>query len=390
MAYTIQNSIDFARTYLQYAPLSVGAGGEPALSIANEIQNTMLNAPLTWPWNRAEDSSQATTVGTQDYTIALTDFGFLEKATLTDSSGVIFEVRDVYNNKALAKADANKDRLSRPNSACIAAVAYGTSIKLRFMPIPEKVYTVGLIYQKLVNPFGPYSVTAAGAASSASIVLSQVTVTGVTTTYTTANTGTAANAFVGMTFAITGFSTLGNTLTIAVTASTATTLVCTTTTQSTETAVAAAAGGQTTYTGIFTPGAFAAGSVAKIVGFTTHTGNNGSFVVVSATSTKLVVINSAGLAESGGTYYANAAGWSPIPDSFIDVFNNLFLGEAMAVNDDPRANQYRQHGVAALLAKAEGLSEMQINAFLEQYWARVSQQQFRTLRTQQGAQAGAI
>ena len=389
MAYTIQNSIDFSRTFIQYQPLSVGAGGEPALSIANEIQNTILNAPFTWPWNRSENYSPVTVIGTQDYIVALTDFGFLEKVTFADSSGVIFEAKDVYNNKVLAMADANKNRLSRPNAACIAAVTYGTNLKLRLMPIPDKVYTVGLIYQKLVNPFGPYPVTSAAAASPASLVLSQVTVTGATTVYTGAITGGGINNYVGMTFVITGFSNASNNVTILVTANTTTTLTCTTATvpQINETAVAAAAGGQTAYTGIFTPGAFPAGSVAKITGFVTHTGNNGSFVVVSATSTRLVLINAAGLAESIAAF-ANAAGWSPIPDSFIDVFNNLFLGEALAINDDPRANQYRQHGVATLLAKAEGLTEMQINAFLEQYWARVSQGQYRTLRTQQGAQAG--
>jgi len=42
----------------------------------------------------------------------------------------------------------------------------------------------------------------------------------------------------------------------------------------------------------------------------------------------------------------------------------------MSTVDDAKAVQYRQRGVAALLAKAEGLNEMQKNLFLEQYWMR--------------------
>ncbi len=392
MSYTIQNSINFAQTFIQYSPLSVGTGNEPALSIANEVQNTVMNAPFTWPWNRDEYTSLTLVKATPDYTVPITDFGFLEKVTLIDpDNGAVFEIKDVYNTLARTSGDTSAAKLQRSNSCCVISVAYGVSVKLRFLGVPDKAYTTALTYQNLVNPFGPYSVSAAGVASGASLALTAVTITGATTVYTGTITGGGTNNFVGMTFVITGFSNGTNNTTILVTANDTTTLTCTTTSQVTnETgATAHAAGGQTAYTGIFAPGAFLAGSTATITGFVTHTGNNGSFLVVSCTATRLVVVNAAGLAESISAY-ANAAGWSPIPDSFIDVFNNLFLGEAMANVDDTRANQYRQRGIAALISKAEGLTQMQINAFLEQYWQRVAQGQYKTLRTQQSVQAGAI
>jgi hypothetical protein len=238
MAYSLQQSVNYALTYIQYSPLTVGTGNEPAISIANEIQNTILNAPMTWGWNRNENNSLTINSSNQDYTILLTDFSFLEKATLTDTSGNVFEVLDVYNTAALGKANANKK--GRPNAISVNFVSYGSSVTLRFMGIPDQTYTVLLTYQKLVLPFT-----------------------------------------------------------------------------------------------------------------------------------------------------ATSQSWT-IPDQYLDIYNNLFVGEAMAVVDDARANQYRQRGIATLLAKAEGLTEMQKDQFLMQYWSRDSQMLANQLRTQQANQARGI
>jgi len=63
----------------------------------------------------------------------------------------------------------------------------------------------------------------------------------------------------------------------------------------------------------------------------------------------------------------------------------------MAVVDDSRANIYRQRGVTALLAKQDGLTEMQKNQFLEQFWARAGRQEmYGGLRTQQSTQARGV
>ena len=62
------------------------------------------------------------------------------------------------------------------------------------------------------------------------------------------------------------------------------------------TAAGTASGGNTTYTGTFSP-ALPANSTVNISGFT-NTSNNGSFAVVSNTSTQLVVSNANGVAES--------------------------------------------------------------------------------------------
>jgi hypothetical protein len=67
------------------------------------------------------------------------------------------------------------------------------------------------------------------------LTLTQVTVSGTSTTYTGTITGGGSNAFVGQQFLIAGFTNAGNNVLIVVTASTASTLVCTTSSQVNET-----------------------------------------------------------------------------------------------------------------------------------------------------------
>jgi len=245
MSYTIQQLINYAETFIEYQPLAVGTGNEPAISTANMVQNTILNPPFTWAFNRKVDSTTLVLEpGIQNYTIALTDFGYLEKvATISPTDNSVFECKDVYNTLARGMADANTLKQGRPQACGVLAVTYGTNVTLRFMGVPDKAYAVELVYQKLPVPM------------------------------------------------------------------------------------------------------------------TTLTGGTGTLA---------------------------------IPDQFIDVFNNLFLGEAMAIADDARANQYRARGVASLITKSEGLDEMQINAFLEQFWARTGQNQYRTASITQGSQARGV
>jgi hypothetical protein len=151
-----------------------------------------------------------------------------------------------------------------------------------------------------------------------------------------------------------------------------------------------ASAGSTAYSGIFDPLAFPAGAVAQITGFKTNAVNNGSFAVVSCTSSTLTVSNAAGVAETI-TSYASNFDWSPIPDSYGDIYNFLFLSEmANAADDQQRAMTWRQRGIAAFLAKAEGLTEMQKKAFLQQWEARGIEQATVGQMAQMGNQGRGI
>lgn len=94
MANTVQSTVNWAQAFIEYSPLTFGTGSEPAISIASMIRNSFLNAPMTWSWNRFEDSSVTTTTSNQDYVVNLTNFGFLERVSLQDSKGNIQEIKD--------------------------------------------------------------------------------------------------------------------------------------------------------------------------------------------------------------------------------------------------------------------------------------------------------
>jgi len=290
--FTLQHSINFAQPFVQYTPLAAGLGQEPAVSVASMIRNSMLNPDLTWFFNRNEVTF-STVVGQQDYILAtMFDLSFVEKVSLTNDAGEIFEIKDIYNNSALAVSSFQQ----RPNAMSVessSVIANVLNYKLRFLGVPEAIYTVTVTYQKLSPQFGPFFITSAGTAS----------------------------------------------------------------------------GGNTTYTGSFDPYSFPTGAIATITGFKTNVVNNGSFVVVSCTTTSLVVANTAGVTETISAFVNNLS-WAPIPDQYSDVYNNLFLSEMLAMNDDARAQLYRQRGVAALMSKATGLSEMQKNIFAQQWLAR--------------------
>jgi hypothetical protein len=304
--FTLQHSINFAQALIQYLPLTAGLGQEPATSIGSMIRNSILNPPLTWLFNRGEVSFP-TVVGQQDYTIATCpDLAFVEKVSLTDDQGNIYEIKDVYNSSALA-VSAFQQRPSAVSVESSSTIANVLNYKFRFLGVPDQIYTVTVVYQKLAPQFGPFFITA------------------------------SANS----------------------------------------------AGGNTAYAGTFDPLSFPAGAVAIITGFKVNAVNNGSFVVVSCSTTSLVVVNAVGVAETVSAY-ANNFSWAPIPDQYSDVYNNLFLAEALAVVDDARAQLYRQRGVAALMAKATGLSEMQKNAFAQQWLARGVERQAVIGKTQLG------
>ncbi len=201
------------------------------------IKNSILGAPLTWAFNRSEDSAQSTTVGNQDYIYAITNLGFLEKVSLTDSNGRIWEIKDVYNFHPLSKASAQQ----RPTAVSLISSTPGTNFKIRFMGVPEAIYVINLTYQLFPTQFSALS-----------------------------------------------------------------------------------------------------------------------------------------------------DAWSPIPDSYSDIYNNLFLGEAFAAVDDARAQIYRQRGVAAFLNKSEGLSDTQKNIFAQQYLQQDREKLLGTLKDQQAVQARGI
>src|ERR1700676_2167906 len=317
--FTLLNSSYFAKPFVQYAPLTAGFGLEPTTSICTMIRNSLLSAPITWYFNRNEVTFP-TVVGQQDYSQSIAangnDFSFIEKVTLTDDQGNVFELKDALNNSALAVSSFQQ----RPSACAAQQVSFAAgvqTVKFRFLGVPDKIYTVTITYQKLAPLFGPFTITS----------------------------------------------------------------------------VAAAVGANTTYTGIFDPYSMPVNSTVIITGFKgTQAVNNGTFTVGAITGTTLTVNNAAGVLAAAGSFTAVAINpsWSPIPDQFSDIYNNLYLGEILAANDDNRAQLYRARGIATFLATATGLSEMQRNVFLQQWQARGMERQSSAQIIQQGNQGRTV
>jgi len=311
---TLQDSVNWAQPFIEYAPLTAGINLEPAVSIASIVRNVFLAPPLTWSWNRNEDSSQFTTAGTQDYIYTnLPDFGFLEKVSLVDSRGNIIEMKDVFNNAALAVASQQ----DTPHAVSVITNTPGVKFKIRFMGVPDDKYNIVLTYQKIPTQFHAFSISS----------------------------------------------------------------------------VQAASGGQTTYIGNFNPVNFPTTPVVAeaLVANLTNAGNNGLFPVVSCTPTALVLSNAVGVIETApASAVAINVNWDPIPDDYSDIYNNLFLGESFTAFDDARSQVYRQRGILMLLAKQEGLTDMQKNIFAQQYLAQGKEDLVFVMKGQQSVQARAV
>jgi hypothetical protein len=78
---TLTDSINWVKPFLNWANLTIGLNYEPALTSANQALQTIVGPPFVWPWNRAFGSFY-TTVGQQDYSVAISNFGYLESASI--------------------------------------------------------------------------------------------------------------------------------------------------------------------------------------------------------------------------------------------------------------------------------------------------------------------
>jgi hypothetical protein len=141
--------------FIGYQPVNI-SNSEPAVTAANLTKQTILGAPFKWNYNRGEFSF-ATEPNDQDYFLPLTDFGFLERVTLTDSKGV---VKEIEIQQSLPAESVQK----RPGSiaANLMDNAGGVTFRLNAMPPDDETYQIDGFYQKapvlmssMANTWGP-------------------------------------------------------------------------------------------------------------------------------------------------------------------------------------------------------------------------------------------
>lgn len=142
---TIQNTLDWCRAFILNRPSSGVANitNEPALTTANLIMSTILAPPFAWQWNRAIEQFN-TVAGKSDYFISSPFFGWLEKATIANTSGGFPPIVELQISSLLSASG----KQGRPFEVCPVFDDNNGNLTFRFMPIPDQTYNVVLTYQK--------------------------------------------------------------------------------------------------------------------------------------------------------------------------------------------------------------------------------------------------
>lgn len=144
----IQDTINWVEAFIVQRPFTGVAGipNEPALTCANYLMQTILAPPFRWEWNHESLAAAITTViGQSDYPISIANFGWLEKATLIDSTPdpntpPNFELE-------LFEILAKDGQQNRPQKIALLTDNGSGTITFRLFPVPDKVYTVDLDIQ---------------------------------------------------------------------------------------------------------------------------------------------------------------------------------------------------------------------------------------------------
>jgi hypothetical protein len=146
---TLQNSINWAKPFLNYAPLTIGVSNEPAITSANTVLQTMLMAPFNWRWNRG--TAIITTVpGQQDYPINLSNYGHFELATV----GITGDLTYPLEYKSILGAAVES---SRPTFISDQLDNDAGFITFRITPAPDKAYAVTVTFQNAPPIFSSLS-----------------------------------------------------------------------------------------------------------------------------------------------------------------------------------------------------------------------------------------
>lgn len=121
---------------------------EPAITSANMVMQTILGAPFAWRWNNINGSFTCLTDGTQDYTVNIPTFGWLEYASIQD----IADVRNPAKWIELQPQNSlslDSELGSRPMFICPQTEDVATgNIVFRVSPAPHTAYPVSFQVQE--------------------------------------------------------------------------------------------------------------------------------------------------------------------------------------------------------------------------------------------------
>lgn len=143
----IQDSINWARPFLRNMDTNVGPVNQPALDSANHVLQLIVSPPFIWPWNRAS-VPLAVAINTQDNVAVISDYGFVELASI-DGSGDT-SVGELKIDLGLASAALSNDtsQKGRPSRICLLLDDNAGNYTFRTRPVADAAYNAKIIYQK--------------------------------------------------------------------------------------------------------------------------------------------------------------------------------------------------------------------------------------------------
>ena len=148
MASTIQlqRTITYASSFVRYAPLTMSSD-DPAFSNADWVRQFILSAPFAWRWNRTVTKIQCA-VGQSDYSVALPNFGWIEKAVCVDPN-------NGYSSTELEVAiNLVPDTLPNLPAKISAQLDDGAgNITFRVFPAPDSAYIIYVTSQNAAPIF---------------------------------------------------------------------------------------------------------------------------------------------------------------------------------------------------------------------------------------------
>ena len=148
----LQASVGWVLPQIGYQPVNI-SGDDPALSAANLVKQTILGPPFVWRWNRSEASFLALP-GAQDFPLSAPDFGFIERVSLTTSTGATV-VKEVKIESSLSVESIQQ----RPASVAIQKDDNAGNLTFRFNSVPDQMYIATVQYQRKAFPMTSMAAT---------------------------------------------------------------------------------------------------------------------------------------------------------------------------------------------------------------------------------------
>lgn len=147
---TLQDTVDWITAYIVQRPFT-GVGGianEPALTSANYIMQTILQPPFRWEWNRVRNLTAITTIaGESDYPVELSDYGWLERAILTNPNPPANSPTGPNYDLEIYEILGTEGQENRPQKIAVLLDNGDGEITFRLFPVPDQEYTIELDYQ---------------------------------------------------------------------------------------------------------------------------------------------------------------------------------------------------------------------------------------------------